>query len=98
MIRLDAEEIEFWEDDRNGNVNPDEDEIVRYTWTHGTGGEWIRSDSRGSRALCRLAGLEVGGDTDPPSTGHIVYYLFSGSNSDSEILGGSVSVRNGIRE
>lgn len=99
VLELDPERIEFWLDDANGNRGPDDDERVLYEWrgsSSGTGGDWVRTDDRGSVTLCEAREIFVGGDTDPPATRHIVIRLLIGS--DSRLIGTSVALRNEIRD
>lgn len=55
----------------------DGEEGVEYRWS--PGGEWVRTAPDGTTRFPRLAELEIGADSTPPATRHLVVFVTFGN-------------------
>lgn len=100
ILRLLPEQIVIWRADLDNDGQPDAQEVIEYRWQHreNVPAPWRRVAHDVDNELILLEALEVGGDSLPPGTRHVVIHAASGTATDSHWLGTSVSLRGSARD
>lgn len=89
ILEVTPERTLLWQDDLDTDGIPGVNEIVEYGWSADQ--EWTRTAPDGSNRFPRIAVLEIGADSTPPATRHLVVYLTFGDPPHS--LGTSAALR-----
>lgn len=96
VIELFPGRVTLWTDDldSDGVANALEKTSYEFDLPYGAqSAPWIRRTFHEDRELLRIAAIQVGTDSSPPFSRHVVINVAYGSESDSHWLGTSASVR-----